>query len=112
VGTGADIDCQTVQGSTALMLACKRQHVSVVEALLIAGAEMFIKDSRGRTARDTALKRNNKDILNMLQSRRQVRLMQTEVRSQRTHLLMKLYELHSRKRWAVVCRLTRRFGLD
>ncbi len=95
---GADIDCQTVQGSTALMLACKRQHEAVVRVLLTAGAEMFVKDSRGRTARDTALKRNHKPIIAMLQASRQVRLMQTEARVQRAHLLAKLYELHSHDR--------------
>ena len=90
---GADIDCQTVQGSTALMLACKRQHEAVVRALLTAGAEIFIRDSRQRTARETALKRNNKSIIAMLQAPAQVRLMQGEVRVERSHLLMKLYEL-------------------
>jgi hypothetical protein len=29
------------------MLACKRQHEAVVRALLTAGAEIFIRDSRG-----------------------------------------------------------------
>jgi len=56
------------------MLACKRQHEGVVAVLLTAGAEMFIQDSRGRTARDTASKRNNKKILDLLQGKEQVRL--------------------------------------
>lgn len=96
---GADIDCQTVQGSTALMLACKRQHEAVVDVLVTAGAEMFVQDSRGRTARDTAQKRNNKNIIAMLQSCQQVRLMQVEARKERNHLMVKLYELYNRKRW-------------
>jgi len=33
------------------MLACKRQHEAVVRALLTAGAEIFIRDSRGACLR-------------------------------------------------------------
>ena len=39
------IDGQTAQGSTALMLACKRGHTDVVRVLLAAGAEINIKDT-------------------------------------------------------------------
>jgi ankyrin repeat protein len=39
------IDGQTAQGSTALMLACKRGHTEVVRVLLTAGAEINIKDT-------------------------------------------------------------------
>lgn len=39
------IDGQTAQGSTALMLACKRGHTEVVQVLLTAGAEINIKDT-------------------------------------------------------------------
>ena len=80
------------------MLACKRQHEAVVSVLLTAGAEMFVTDSRGRTARDTAQKRHNKNITAMLKSSRQVRLMQTEARIQRSYLMTALYELNSQKR--------------
>lgn len=72
---------QTAQGSTALMLACKRGHEDVVRVLLTAGAELHQKDSRGRTARDTASKRHHETILAMLHPAKQMRLMQ--VRSER-----------------------------
>lgn len=67
---------QTAQGSTALMLACKRGHEEVVRVLLTAGAELHQKDSRGRTARDTASKRHHESILAMLHPAKQMRLMQ------------------------------------
>lgn len=67
---------QTAQGSTALMLACKRGHEEVVRVLLTAGAELHQKDSRGRTARDTASKRSHEMILAMLHPSKQMRLMQ------------------------------------
>lgn len=67
---------QTAQGSTALMLACKRGHEEVVRVLLTAGAELHQKDSRGRTARDTASKRSHETILAMLHPSKQMRLMQ------------------------------------
>lgn len=67
---------QTAQGSTALMLACKRGHEEVVRVLLTAGAELHQKDSRGRTARDTASKRSHEKILAMLHPSKQMRLMQ------------------------------------
>lgn len=58
------------------MLACKRGHEEVVRVLLTAGAELHQKDSRGRTARDTASKRNHDKILAMLNPAKQMRLMQ------------------------------------
>lgn len=58
------------------MLACKRGHEEVVRVLLTAGAELHQKDSRGRTARDTASKRHHESILAMLHAAKQIRLMQ------------------------------------
>lgn len=58
------------------MLACKRGHEEVVRVLLTAGAELHQKDSRGRTARDTASKRSHDTILAMLHPSKQMRLMQ------------------------------------
>lgn len=58
------------------MLACKRGHEEVVRVLLTAGAELHQKDSRGRTARDTASKRSHETILAMLNPSKQMRLMQ------------------------------------
>jgi ankyrin repeat protein len=43
---GADIDGQTAQASTALMLATKRGHKEVVLTLLKYGANMDILDNR------------------------------------------------------------------
>ncbi len=67
------VDGTTSQGSSALMLACKRKHIEVVEALLVAGADMHLRDRRSRTARETAEKREFSSIVGLLNNQAQVR---------------------------------------
>ncbi len=66
------VDGTTSQGSTALMLACKRKHIEVVKALLVAGADIHLRDRRNRTARETAEKRGYTCIVSLLNNRSQV----------------------------------------
>lgn len=54
------------QGSTALMLACKRGHEEVVEVLVSRGAEIYMRDCRARSARDTTIRRHHLKLLKYL----------------------------------------------
>ena len=47
---GIDIDAQDDKGSTALMGACYNEHLSVMEVLLQAGADVNIQTEGGYTA--------------------------------------------------------------
>ena len=44
------------------MLAAKRGHTNAVEALLTAGADIFLKDDRDKTAAETAHRRGHVDL--------------------------------------------------
>jgi ankyrin repeat protein len=57
IRAGANMDARTNQDSTSLLLACKRCHVAVVRVLVTAGCELWVKDTRGRTARNVASRR-------------------------------------------------------
>ena len=46
---GIDVNAQDKEGWTALHFAAQRQSVPAVKALLIAGADIEIKDSHGNT---------------------------------------------------------------
>ena len=48
------------------MLACKRGHEKCAEVLVSMGAEIYMRDRRLRTARDTALKRQHHSLLCLL----------------------------------------------
>jgi ankyrin repeat protein len=48
------------------MLACKRGHERVVEVLVSRGAEIYMRDCRARTARDTAIRRHHLKLLKYL----------------------------------------------
>ena len=84
---GAAIDEQTSQGSTALMLACKRGNERVVKVLVACGAEIYMRDCRARSARDTALRHHHTALLVHLDTQVQVRFLQATVREERADLL-------------------------
>jgi hypothetical protein len=90
INNNAYVDDQTSQGSTALMLASKRGHQACVEVLVFRGAEIYMKDLRGRTARDTATKKNFLDLLNILDTQKQVQMIQQDLRRTRNVLLYTL----------------------
>lgn len=62
IKSGSDVNKQTRQGSTALLLAAKRGHTAAVESLLTAGADIFLKDDRDKTAAETANRRGHLDL--------------------------------------------------
>lgn len=62
IKSGSNVNKQTRQGSTALLLAAKRGHTAAVESLLTAGADIFLKDDRDKTAAETANRRGHLDL--------------------------------------------------
>ena len=58
------------------MLACKRGHTNVVDVLVSNGAEIYVRDNRGRSALDTTMRRNHVDLIPFLSTQYQVRKMQ------------------------------------
>jgi hypothetical protein len=90
INSNAYVDDQTSQGSTALMLASKRGHKACVEVLVFRGAEIYMKDLRGRTARDTATKKSFLTLLNILDTQKQIQIIQQDIRQTRTALLYAL----------------------
>jgi ankyrin repeat protein len=95
---GAQVDAMTAQDSTSLMLACKRGHVNVVRALVTAGCELCVRDSRGRTAKDMAVRRNLSELCKLLDPDVQVNLMQRKNRVQRNFTMAQLWTLLQQER--------------
>lgn len=75
------------------MLACKRGHEKVVEALVSMGAEIYMRDNRNRTAADTAIRRNHHNVLAYLNNQEQVRRYQTHVRAERREMITRFRSL-------------------
>jgi ankyrin repeat protein len=94
----AELNATTMQSSTPLMLACKRGHAEVVQVLLTAGCELSIRDSRGRTARDIAKRRQNFALMQLLDPDVQLHLMQMSVRKVRNLEMLKLWTLLQQER--------------
>lgn len=90
IQAGAVKDEQTAQGSTALMLACKRGHEKCAEVLVCMGAEIYMRDRRFRTARDTALRRNHSGVLVWLDTQLQVAKIQEMQYRQRAEVIKEL----------------------
>jgi ankyrin repeat protein len=98
VDAGAQVDAMTTQDSTSLMLACKRGHVNVVHALVTAGCELWIRDSRGRTAKDMAVRKNLSELCKLLDPDVQVDLMRRKSRVQRNFTMVQMWTLLQEKR--------------
>lgn len=60
------MDFQEETGRTALHVAVIYGHESIVKALLLAGANRFIKDKRHKTAKDYAEETENESILKLM----------------------------------------------
>ena len=54
VGKGADIDAQSDNGMTALMIAASNNSAPMIGLLIDAGADPAIKNAQGQTAEDVA----------------------------------------------------------
>lgn len=62
----APLNIQNDQGYTPLIVAVMNGHQAAVEALVVAGALVSIKDNAGKTALDYALHDHNKGITTLL----------------------------------------------
>ena len=89
----ADLDAMTEQNSTSLLLACKRSHLGVVRALVTAGCELWVRDQRGRTAREAADRRNLKEMSRLLDPLMQVDMMRQDARRKRNWSLVRMWSL-------------------
>jgi ankyrin repeat protein len=98
VDAGAQVDAMTTQDSTSLMLACKRGHVNVVRVLVTAGCELWIRDSRGRTAKDMAVRKNASELVTLLDPDVQVDLMRRKSRTQRNYTMVQMWTLLQQER--------------
>ncbi|GKY92611.1 hypothetical protein MPSEU_000231200 [Mayamaea pseudoterrestris] len=87
---GADVNARTNRNKTSLMLAAKSGHLSSVQLLLSAGCELYTEDKRGRTAKMMA---SDQQIKELIDSNMQVRLMQEQVRRERTRSMGALWKL-------------------
>ncbi|GEM_PF-3407594 len=66
ISKGADIDSKDDLGSTPLFCAAESGSIEVVKFLILQGADINIIDKEGNTALRMAIKRNHKDIANLL----------------------------------------------
>jgi hypothetical protein len=72
------------------MLACKRGHTNVVDVLVSNGAEIYVRDNRGRSALDTTMRRNHVDLIPFLSTQYQVRKMQEASGRERMAIFKKM----------------------
>ena len=94
----ADLDAMTEQDSTSLLLACKRSHLEVVRVLVTAGCELWVRDQRGRTAREAAERRQLKEMAYILDPLIQIHLMRLEARRKRSWALVRMGTLLQQER--------------
>ena len=67
-----------------------------MEVLVSMGAEIFMRDCRGRTARDTATRRQHITLLRYLDTQVQVRKVEERQRQLRTEVLLELRVAHQK----------------
>jgi hypothetical protein len=79
------------------MLACKRGHKDVVESLVANGAEIFIRDNRHRTALETVVRRNHVDLIPLLDTAVQIRLMQFRQHAKRQIIIADLRKAYNKQ---------------
>ena len=70
LGAGANPDAQQQRGYTALHEAAMHNSVERAQALLDAGADLAIKTDEGQTAADMAAQNGNKEVVELLASRK------------------------------------------
>jgi ankyrin repeat protein len=65
---GANVDVETIDGSTPLMCAAAWGNLEVVKVLLECGANRTKVDRTGATAADTALEKGEDDAAELINS--------------------------------------------
>ena len=76
------------------------KHLNVTKILVASGAELYLKDSKHRTALETATRRGNA-AASLLTDSAQVRLMQEASRKERNYQMACLWKLLQNKRATV-----------
>lgn len=61
-----DINESDYEGRTALHIAASEGHLNIVKYLVNHGSDVDIKDSRGNTALDDAIRENKQDVVDFL----------------------------------------------
>ncbi len=68
IGTGADVDARDEDKRTALMWASMfNENPEMIQLLIDAGADVNARDDTGRTALTYALRRDNKEVIKVLE---------------------------------------------
>ena len=95
----AELDSMTSGNATAVTLATKRNHFRTVQALVSAGCELLLPNSRGQTPQQIALeKHKNTQLADLLEPSMQVHLMRSRARQQQSWALVRMWILIQRQR--------------
>ncbi len=96
ISADVDLNHQANDGTTALMIAVEKGNISVIEALLAAGADINIRDNKNRTAwhRAVGLKEYRLFLILLAEN---PQLAQDERCEVEQFLLMKRYQVTTRK---------------
>lgn len=94
----AEIDAVTHEDTTALLLACRRGNVEVVRVLVTSGCELSVRDSRGRTAQEVAVQKNQKGLADLLDPAVQIGLMRRRARHLRNFEIIRCWHLLHQER--------------
>lgn len=97
----AEIDAMTHEDSTALLLACRRGNIDVARVLVTAGCELSVRDSRGRTAQELAVHKNQKCLVEILDPAVQIGLMRTRARHSRNFEIVRIWHLLQQERASI-----------
>lgn len=66
---GADINFKNKHGETPLMIAAKRNKISISKILIEHGADINIRNKLGKTAKDIAVENNKHVIVELLEAK-------------------------------------------